>query len=70
MQKILAKVARKKHTKIELFLVSLHFAKEFDSFKTDYGPELDIPLKEFVTEFADFTQEPQGLPPYRGIFGN
>ncbi len=25
-------------------------------------------LKELVTEFVDVTQEPQGLPPHRGIF--
>ncbi len=25
-------------------------------------------LKEIVTEFVDVTQEPQGLPPQRGIF--
>ena len=34
----------------------------------DVGLELDAQLKELVTEFADVTQEPQGLPPHRGIF--
>ena len=68
MQKILDKAARNKHTESELFLVSLQFSEELKSIKTDFGPELDIQLKELVTEFADVTQEPQGLPPHRGIF--
>ena len=68
MQKILAKVARNKHTESELFLVSLDFSEELESIKTDFGPELDKQLKELVTEFADVTQEPQGIPPHRGIF--
>ena len=68
MHKILAKVARSKHTESELFLVSLHFDEELESIKIDFGPELDTQLKELVTEFADVTQEPQGLPPHRGIF--
>ena len=68
MQKILAKVARNKHTESELFLVSLDFSEELESIKTDFGPELDKQLKELVTEFAYVTQEPQGLPPHRGIF--
>ena len=68
MQKILAKAVRNKHTESELFLVSLHFAEELESIKTDFVPELDIPLEELVTEFADVTQENQGLPPHRGIF--
>jgi hypothetical protein len=45
----------------ELFLVSLNFSEELESIKSDFGPELDKQLKELVTEFADFTQEPQGL---------
>ena len=68
MQKILAKVVGNKHTESEMFLVSLHFAEELESLKTDFGSELKIQLRELVTEFADATQEPQGLPPHRGIF--
>ena len=41
MQKMLAKVARNKHTESELFLVSLHFSKELESIKMDFGSELD-----------------------------
>ena len=68
IQQILAKAVRNKHTESELFLVSLHFAEELESIKTNFGPELDIKLKELITEFDDVTQEPQGLPPHRGIF--
>ena len=68
MQKIFAKAARNKHTKSELFLVSFRFAEELECIKTNVGPELDIQLKELVTEFAHVTQEPQGLHPHRGIF--
>ena len=39
-----------------------------ESIKTDFVPELSIPLKELVAEFDDVTQEPQGLPPHREIF--
>jgi len=42
--------------------VSLHFAEELESIKTNFGPELDTQLKGLITEFADFTHEPQGLP--------
>jgi len=45
MQKILAKSARNKHIERELCLVSLRFAEEFMSIKTDFGPELDSQLK-------------------------
>ena len=42
MHQILAKVTRNKRTKIGLFLVSLNFAKELESIKTDFGSKLDI----------------------------
>jgi hypothetical protein len=48
--------------------VSLHFSEELESIKKDFGPELDTQLKKRVTEFVDVTQEPQMLPPHRGIF--
>jgi len=68
MHKILAKDVRSKHIESELLLVSLHFAEELECIKTDFGPELDTQLKELVIEFSDVTQEPQGLPPHKGIF--
>jgi len=68
MHKIAAKAARSKHTESELFLVSLQFAEELESVETDFGLKSDTQLKELVTQFVDATQEPQGLPPHRGIF--
>ena len=68
MQKISTKAARNKHNECELFLVSLLFAKELQTIKTDFGSELNTKLKELITEFADVTQEAQELPPHRGIF--
>jgi hypothetical protein len=68
MQKILTKAARNKHNECEPFLVSLHSNEELQSIKTDFGSELDTQLKDLITEFVDVTQEPQGLPPHRGIF--
>ncbi len=62
MQKILAEVARNKHTKSELLFVLLHFAKELESIKTDFGPELDTPFKELVTKFTDVTQKVTETP--------
>ncbi len=51
-----------------LFLVSLLFPEKMESIKSDFGPELDIQIEELVTEFAEVTEEPRGLPPHRGIF--
>jgi hypothetical protein len=61
MHKILAKDARSKHTESKLFLVSLHFAEELESIKTNLGPESITYIKELVTKFADVTQEPYGF---------
>ena len=33
--------------------MSLHFAKESESIRTGFGPELDTQLKELVTRFVD-----------------
>ena len=68
MQKVLAKAARNKRTKSELFLVSLHFTEELESIETEFGSELDTHLKESIANLADATQAPQGVPPHRGIF--
>jgi hypothetical protein len=65
----IAKAARNKQIESELFLVSLHFAEESESIKTNFGPELDIHLKELVTKFVDVTQEPQGLRGPQNILG-
>ena len=68
MQKFLTKATRNKHNECELFQVSLHFAEELQTIKTEFGSELDNKFKELITEFADVSQEPQELPSKRGIF--
>ncbi len=46
--------------------LSLHFAEDLASVKSDFGDQFDQQLKQLITEFADVTKEPQGLPPYQG----
>ncbi len=50
--------------------MSIPFSEELESIKMDFGSELDTQLKKLVTELADVTQEPEGLPPHRGVFDN
>ena len=38
-----------------------------DIIKSDFGAEFDKQLKQLITEFADVTVEPEGLPPHRGM---
>ena len=47
------------------FLISLHFAEELATAKSDFEEQFDQQLKHLITEFADVTEEPQGLPPHR-----
>jgi hypothetical protein len=66
MNQIIAKQARNKKDPVDVFLISLHFAEELATIKSDFGERFDQQLKQLFTEFADITEEPQGLPPYRG----
>jgi hypothetical protein len=50
---------------VDVFLISLHFAEELALVKSEFGEQLDQQLKHIITEFADVTEEPQGLPPHR-----
>jgi len=34
--------------------------------KSDFGEKFDKLLKKLITEFADVTEEPQGLPTHQG----
>ncbi len=51
---------------MDVVLISLHFAEELAVVKSDFGEKFDQQLKHLITEFADVTEEPQGLPPHRG----
>ena len=66
MNQIIVKKARNKKDPVDFFLISLHFAKELATIKNDFGEQFDQQLKHLGTEFADVTEEPQGLPPHRG----
>ena len=51
----------------DVFMISLQFKEDLDTIKSDFGEELDKQLKELISEFADVTEEPEGLPPHRGM---
>ena len=67
MDKILVKEGRNKKNPSDVFMISLQFKEDLDTIKSDFGAEFDKQLKELITEFADVTEEPEGLPPHRGM---
>jgi hypothetical protein len=66
MNKIIAKQARNKKDPVDVFLISLYFAEKLATVKSDFGEQSNQQLKHLITEFADLTEEPQGLPPHWG----
>ena len=66
MNQIIVKQARNTKDVVDVSLISLHFAEELATVKSDFGEQFDQQLKHPITEFADATEEPQGLPPHRG----
>ncbi len=67
MDQIIVKQARNKKNPSDVLLISFHFAnKDLASNKSDFGDQFYQQLKQLITEFADVTEEPQGLPPNRG----
>jgi len=66
MNKRIAKHARNKKDPMDVFLISLHFAEEIATVKSDFGEQFDQQLKHLITEIVDVTEEPRGLPPHRG----
>jgi len=63
---IIVKQVRNNNNPSDVFLMSLHYAKDLGSVKSDFGEQFDQQLKQLIMEFADVTEEPQGLPPHRG----
>ncbi len=55
---------------MDVFLITLHFAEEIETVKRDFGEYFDQQRKHLITEFADITEEPQGLLTHRGYLGN
>jgi hypothetical protein len=70
MNQIIAKHARNKKDPVDVFLISLHFAEELATIKSDFGEQFDQQLKDLITEFVDVKEGPQGLPPHRGHLDN
>ena len=66
MNQIIGKHARNKKDLVDVFLISLHFVEELATVKSDFREHFNQQLRHLITEFADVTEEPQGLPPYRG----
>ena len=66
MNQIIAKQARNKKDLVDVILISLHFAEELPTVRSDFGKQFDRQLKHLITNFADVTKEPQGLTPHRG----
>jgi hypothetical protein len=66
MNQIIVKQTRNKKDPVNVFLISLHFAKELATVKSHFVKLFDQQLKHLITEFADVTGEPRGLPPHRG----
>ncbi len=64
---ILIKQSRNKKNSSDIFLISLQFNEDLDKIKSDFGAEFDKQLKKLITEFADVTEEPKGLPLHRGM---
>ena len=65
MDQIIVKHARSNKNPSGIFPISLHFAENLASVKIDFGEQFDQQLEHLITEFADVTEEPQGLPPHR-----
>ena len=65
MSQIIAKQARNKKDLVDAFLISLLFAEELVTVKSDFGEQFDQQLTHRITEFADIPEETQGLPPHR-----
>ena len=65
LDQIIVKQVRNQKNSSDVFLI-LNFAEDLASVKSDFGEQFDQQLKQLITEFADVTEEPQGLPPHRG----
>ena len=63
---IIVKQARNKKNSSDVFPISLHFVDDLTSVINDFREQFDQQRKQLITEFADETEEPQGLPPHRG----
>ncbi len=51
---------------VDVFLFSFHFVEDLAIVKSDFREQFDQQLKYRIVEFADITEEPQGLLRHRG----
>ena len=66
MDQIIVKQAINKKNPSDVFLMSLEFAEDLASVKSNFGEQFDQQLKQSIIEFAGVREKPQGLPPHRG----
>ncbi len=67
MNQNIVKQARNKNNLEDVFLISfIVFDEELETVKSDYGGQFYQQLKHHIMEFADITEELQGLPLHRG----
>ena len=52
---------------MHVFLISLQVKEDLETIKNDFGEQFDKQLKQLITEFVYVTEEPEGLPPLRGM---
>ena len=64
--RIIVKHAKNKMNSTNVFLIALQFDIDLAIVKIYFGEQFDTQLKQLITEFADITEEPHGLPPHRG----
>ena len=66
MDQIIIKHARINNNPIDVFFISLHFAEDLVTIKSEFGEQFDSKIKQLITEFVDATEEPQRLPLHQG----
>jgi hypothetical protein len=58
MKQLIVKHARYKKDPEDVFLISLHFAEELATVKSDFGEQFEQQLKHLITELANVGEEP------------
>ena len=59
VDQIIVKQARNKKNPSDVFFISLNFAEDMASDKSDFGDQFDQQLKQRIIEFADVTEGPK-----------
>ena len=67
MDEIIIKQSWNKKNPADVFFISLQFKEDLETIKSDFGEQIDKHPKQLITKFVDVTEEPEGLPPHRGM---